>query len=309
VIPPGRLVDLGTHRLHLRSAGEGLPPVVLEAALGASSLSWVRVQPAVARATRAISYDRAGFGSSDAGPLPRTVGQVATELRAMLQRAAVAPPYVLVGHSFGGFVVRLYASRHPAEVGGLVLVDPAYPEDWIQPSEASRALIDKGARLCRYGAVAARFGLARIVAALATVGALPLARAIARLSSRGALSRDDEAVLAPAGKLPPEVRRTAQRAWTRPKFFVALGSHIESICESARQVADATGPGYGDLPLVTISPSNADPRRLERQASLARLSTRGRHVVAATPGHWIPLDDPETVTRAIVDVVETVRSE
>src|SRR5215813_13487568 len=164
--PPGRLVSVGHHRLHIRCEGDGGPSVIFDAALGGSSLSWTLVQPAVARLTQACSYDRAGFGWSDAGPLPRTAGRIADELNELLHAAAVAPPYVLVGHSYGGLVMRLYASRHPNDVAGLVLIEPAIPEEWTNPTDQQRALIARGVRLCGYGATAARRGLAQLVSAL-----------------------------------------------------------------------------------------------------------------------------------------------
>jgi len=123
--PPGQLVDIGTHRLHLRCEGSGTPPVVFDAALGASSLSWSLVSPGVAATTRSCTYDRAGFGWSDAGPLPRNAGRVAEELYELLRRAAVPMPCVLVGHSFGGLVMRLLAARHPDAAAALVLLEPA----------------------------------------------------------------------------------------------------------------------------------------------------------------------------------------
>src|SRR5258705_10945572 len=132
--PPGQLVDVGGHRLHLQCAGEGTPAVVFDAALGASSLSWSLVQPAVARVTRACSYDRAGFGWSDAGPMPRTAGRAADELRTLLDRAGVLPPYVLVGHSFGGLVALIFAQRFLKDTAGLVLRGPAHPRDWVKPA-------------------------------------------------------------------------------------------------------------------------------------------------------------------------------
>src|SRR5688572_32469848 len=98
LVAPGRLVDVGGHRLHVHCLGAGSPAVVFDAALGATSLSWSLVQPAVATVTRACSYDRAGFGWSDAGPPPRTAGRVAGELRELLRRAGISPPYVVVGH-------------------------------------------------------------------------------------------------------------------------------------------------------------------------------------------------------------------
>jgi len=149
-------VNVGSHRLHIRCAGDGGPVVIFDAALGGSSLSWTLVQPAVARITRACSYDRAGFGWSDAGPLPRTAGRIAGELHALLHAAAVPHPYVLVGHSYGGLVMRLFASRHADEVAGLVLVEPAIPEEWADPTDEQRALVARGVRLCGYGATAAR---------------------------------------------------------------------------------------------------------------------------------------------------------
>lgn len=304
--PPGRLVDLGTHRLHLRCEGDGAPAVVFDAALGASSLSWSLVQPSIARVTMACTYDRAGFGWSDAGPMPRTAGRIAAELHQLLRAAPVPPPYTLVGHSFGGLVMRQLASRHPDEVAGLVLIEPAIPEEWVTPGDEQRALIARGERLCTYGAAAAKHGVAHAVAALVGLGALGPARALVRLISRGGLRREDEGILAPIWKLPPEARGVLRHAWTQPKFFEALGSQISTICESAVEMMHAAHD-YGDLPLAVISAATSKPRRLEADAQLARMSTRGRHVLAQNSGHWVPLDNPRAVIDAIAAVVMEAR--
>lgn len=305
VPPPGRLIDLGTHRLHIQCTGSGTPAVVFDAALGGSSISWRLVQPEVATFTTACAYDRSGFGWSDAGPRPRTAGRIAQELAELLRRTGVPPPYVLVGHSFGGFTMRVFAARHPELVTGLVLVDPAHPEDWLEPPDSERARLAKGVRLCRHGAVAARLGVASLVAALVSAGALNAARGLTALVSRGGLRRQDEEILAPVSKLPHDVRPMLKWMWTQPRFFEALGSQIESVCASAREVP--LDLDYGDLPLVTISATTTSELRRAHQERLARRSTRGRHVVATDSGHWIPLDEPKTLVAAIRDVVGMVR--
>lgn len=303
IAPPGQLIDVGGCRLHIHCSGEGSPSIVLDAALGGSSLSWSMVQPTLATLSRVCSYDRAGFGWSDAGPKPRSAGRIADELRTLLDRARVPPPYLLVGHSFGGLVALIFASKFRSETAGMVLVDPAHAEDWVKPAPKEQVLIDRGVRLCRYGAVTARVGLARAVAALVGLGQLTLARGLVKVVSRGRLSRQDEAILAPAWKLPPEVRPMLAQFWTRPQFFEALGSQIESICVSAAEVLDATAQGFGDLPLVTISSTNPGDYRLRQQDKLAALSTRGRHIMASNSGHWIPLDQPEAVIEAVKEVL------
>jgi pimeloyl-ACP methyl ester carboxylesterase len=305
--PPGRLVDVGGFRLHINCAGDGTPAVIFDAALGASSISWSLVQPGVARLTRACTYDRAGFGWSDPGPLPRTAGRIAAELRTLLQCADVQPPFLLVGHSFGGLVMRVFARTFASDVAGLVLVDPAHPEDWVTPAAKEQIKIDRGIRLCRHGARAARLGLARFAIALASVGARGPARALVKAASRGGLSREDEDILAPMWKLPPAVRKPLRQFWARAAFFEAIGNQIESICTSAAEVLDAARGGYGDLPLVTISSTDPGDYRLRQEDALARLSTRGRHVVASHSGHWVPLDEPDIVIAAIRDMLETIR--
>lgn len=305
---PGQLVDLGSHRLHLRCDGAGEPAVVFDAALGASSLSWSLVSPRIATVTRACTYDRAGFGWSEAGPLPRTAGRIADELYELLRRAAIPLPCVLVGHSFGGLVMRLLASRHPETATALVLLEPVHPEDWMQPSEEQRQRIARGARLCRRGAVAARLGLAGAVAALVGVGALGAARALVRMVSRGGLRREDEGILAPVWKLPPETRAVLKQMWTQPKFFEALGSQIESICESAAEMHREEPDKYDDLPLVVMTAAGAGEQRIRADAALAQRSARGRHIIVADSGHWIPLDAPDAVIDTIVSTVREIRS-
>lgn len=124
--PPGKLIDIGTHRLYLHCMGRGSPAVVLDAGLGGSSLEWLTVQQGLASRTRVCAYDRSGYGWSDIGARAHTSLQNSTELRLLLMRAGVKPPYVLVGHSFGGYDVQLFASRYPDSVAGLVLVDSSH---------------------------------------------------------------------------------------------------------------------------------------------------------------------------------------
>lgn len=120
----GRRVDVQGHRLFIRCEGEGSPAVVFDAGAGDTTAVWDWVVPEVRKLTRACAYDRAGLGRSDPGPTPRTSARIAEELHDLLGRAGIRGPYVLVGHSFGGLNVRLFASRFPGDVAGLVLVDP-----------------------------------------------------------------------------------------------------------------------------------------------------------------------------------------
>ena len=128
--PPGRLIDVGGYRLHLNCSGSGSPIVVLAAGAGDYSVDWALVQPRMASETRVCSYDRAGEAWSDPGPMPRTMAQEAYELHALLDRGEERAPYVLVGHSFAGLTMRIFAQRYPADVAGLVLVD-ATSEDAV----------------------------------------------------------------------------------------------------------------------------------------------------------------------------------
>jgi pimeloyl-ACP methyl ester carboxylesterase len=305
--PPGPLVDIGGLKLHIHCTGAGSPTVVLESALGGSYISWALVQPDIERLTHVCSYDRAGFGWSDSGPRPRTAGRVADELQVLLERARVPPPFVLVGHSFGGLVMRIFASRYPRDVVGLVLVDPAHPEDWVAPAPKEQVKIARGLDLCRYGTIAARFGAARIVSALGSVGLFRVLRTMATMSKSGGFTREDEGLFAPVWRLPDEPRTLLRRFWTQQAFFETLGNQIETISDSAAETLAATGDGYGDLPLVTISSTDPGDHRLRQQEALARLSTRGRHIMASNSGHWIPLDEPSIVIDAVTEVVHEVR--
>ena len=151
--PPGRLIDVGDTRLHADVTGAG-PAVVLEAGIAATSLSWRLIQREVANFAQTVSYDRAGLGWSEASRKPRDVGQMIEELRAMLDRASVPAPRVLVAHSYGGLITLGYAARYPAEVAGLVLLDPVGVVEWADPPRSTSGHFEKEsyspdwARLC-----------------------------------------------------------------------------------------------------------------------------------------------------------------
>jgi pimeloyl-ACP methyl ester carboxylesterase len=133
-------VDVGGHSLNLLIGGQGSPAVVFEGGFGVGIASWSTVQKEVAAFARTVSYDRAGLGQSELGPKPRSAKQIATELHTALEKAGVKPPYVLVGHSFGGIYVRVFAEMYPREVVGMVLLDPSQESfnDWLKKNHPAR---------------------------------------------------------------------------------------------------------------------------------------------------------------------------
>jgi pimeloyl-ACP methyl ester carboxylesterase len=298
---PGRFVRADGVKLHVQIAGVGTPPVLLEAGIAASSLSWSLVQPRIAEFTRVISYDRAGFAWSAPCPCPRTPDQIVAELDAVIRSTNTR--CILVGHSFGGLIARLYASRFPEKIAGLVLVDPALMGEWAEPTARRLRMLHKGVSLSWRGALLCRIGVVRFALAMLTNGLRWVPKVVNRASSgRGASVT--ERLVGEVRKLPPQLWPAIQSHWSRPECFESMAQHLESLPAVARAAA-AAGP-LGDLPLIVISGAHADAEALEEHRSLARLSSRGKHIVAGTGGHWVLLDEPEVVVRAVRNVLEKI---
>ena len=123
-VPSDRMVSVGSHRLQIHVEGSGVPAVVMDAGIGDQLDKLRPLQSRIAQVTQVITYNRAGYGQSEPGPLPRNSSREAEELKALLENASVRGPYVLVGHSLGALNVQVFASRYPDEVAGMVLLDP-----------------------------------------------------------------------------------------------------------------------------------------------------------------------------------------
>ncbi len=164
--PAGQLVDVGGHRLHINCTGTGSPTVVIEAGLGDWSTTWGGyVQPEVAKTTRVCIYDRAGMGWSEAGRLPRDAAQNARDLHTLLQNANIPGPYVMVGHSLGGLVVRLFVHDYSSEVVGVVLIESMNPKQLTQ-SPTVQSQSESQSQPFSFQAMLAHFGVARLLVKL-----------------------------------------------------------------------------------------------------------------------------------------------
>ena len=287
---PGKLVDIGGYRLKINCAGTLSPTVVLESGLGDVSPEWERVQAGIAKFSRVCSYDRAGYGGSDPGPMPRTSAVIATELHTLLQLAGEKPPFVLVGHSFGGYTVRVFNGKYPSEVAGLVLVDsPQEDEYQLLPSAWKRfdaALLQHYERLARTAPFFVGLGIARL-----------------RLQINGGVRSNDYLIL-------------------QSKYLKARASELENIQTSAEQ-ARAAG-AIGDKPLIVLTAGRSfeatslpgltqeDLANSERtwvenlQLRLVRLSTHGAQLVLRDSGHDIPSDRPDAVVDAVRQICTTL---
>src|SRR5579872_274530 len=302
--PPGRMVDIGGRRLHLIESGSGQPAVILESGISASCLNWTHVRSEVARFTLACAYDRSGLGWSDQADSPRLASRLFDELHALLGAAGVGP-YVLVGHSFGGLLVSMYAVKYPDEVAGLVLVDPLAAGEWLHPTPGQSRMLGRGIALARRGAWLARIGVVRVALALLTGGARRVPKGIARLTS-GAGESFLSRIVGEVGKMPPEVWPMIQAHWCLPKSFEGLAAALEALPPSSAEAAQTVLPHA--IPLTILSARHCTVAELAAREALTRNSAHGRHIVAANSGHWIHLDEPELVIGAIREMVESARA-
>src|SRR5215210_1314230 len=165
--PPGQLVDVGGYRLHINCTGTGSPTVVIVSGLGDWSTSWGGyVQPEVAQTTRVCTYDRAGLGWSDASSLPSDAAQFAKELHTLLQNANIPGPYVMVGHSLGGLIVRIFVHEYASEVAGVVLIDSMSPKQLTQSPTEVQSQSESRSQPFSPEAALARFGIVRLLVKL-----------------------------------------------------------------------------------------------------------------------------------------------
>jgi len=279
---PGKLINVGGMKMHINCTGEGTPIVILDSGLGDSYISWHKVQPEIAKFSRVCSYDRAGLGYSDASSEPRTSKVIAEQLHTLLQAAQVPPPYILVGHSMGGYDVRLYASLYRSEVAGMVLVDASHPDQENRVPPELKGMEKSWQREAEFLEYATPFGIPRLFGFC-----------------------DEQPLL-----------RAADCNFHTAREGVA---ELKAVSTSATQTA-ATG-SLGDMPLAVLShdpdksSSEFSPdlnKSLSQiwdkmQDELSHLSTRGTRAIAKNSSHYIQSDRPDMVINAVRNVLEQAR--
>jgi len=282
--PPGVLVNVNGYKMHIYCMGKGSPTIILDHVSGGSSVDWALIQPSLAEHTRVCAYDRAGFGWSDYNPAPRTLKQQVNELHALLQGANEQGPYILVGHSYGARVSRVYAAKYPNEVAGMVLMDagilyddPRYPAELHSGAESD----DKMLRAARW---LSPFGLVRLMRPLMEL---------------------------PTYDLPEEARLASASFSVTPRFFQSLlqGDSMPSVFQEEREVTS-----LGNIPLLVLvatEPDNA-VRKVWNQANIemAGLSTHGSYRIVEGATH-ISLayrkDDAQVCTDGILEILDAVQ--
>jgi len=285
--PPGKLVDIGGYRLHINCTGEGGPAVILDSGLGGNSLEWTLVQPKLEKFTRVCSYDRAGQGWSDESPLARTSQNIVHELHTLLHKAEIPEPYILVGHSFGGINMRLYASHYPNEVAGVVLVDSAHED---QLKKIPMTLPNKTVEL-----FLGYIGYNRI----RLLQYLPLIKETLK-------------------PFPNDVQEMYLTKISTTKFNRTALEELFYLEESLKQLKTAGG-FLDDKPLIVITagkyPNSEETGESQEslnkedeilkalQKDLVTKSTKGKQIMAEQSGHMITREQPEIIVEAIREVI------
>lgn len=283
--PPGILVNVDGYQMHIYCVGQGSPTILLDHVGGGSSVDWALIQPGLAEHTRVCAYDRAGFGWSDASPAPRTMEQQVHELHGLLQGANEQGPYILVGHSYGARVSRVYAATYPEDVAGMVLMDPGilyddprYPAELHSDAEAET-------RMLRAARWLAPFGLVRMMQPVMEL---------------------------PTFDLPARARLASASFSVSPRFFQSLLAQNDAMPTVLREERAVTS--LGDIPLLVLAATEpADAvRKVWNQANLemAGLSTRGRFRVVEGATH-ISLayreKDARVCSEGILEVLDAAR--
>jgi pimeloyl-ACP methyl ester carboxylesterase len=288
--PPGHLISLGNYRLHLYCFGAGAPTVIVEPGMGQDWVGWRLVIAKLNPTHRVCVYDRAGYGWSDPGPKPRTALREAQELHLLLATAGIPEPYILVAHSFGGYIARIYASQFRKSLAGVVLVEPSYEDEpALSPARENACL------LCRILSWIPPIGIQR-------------------------LKRLHEGYQ----RVPADLRDQPQ--FYQRRYLVASSlvqsalerNEFDSLRFSEAQVRQAVFPR--DLPLTVVTalhllrPAAGNPgpelppihQILQRR--LAESSDFGRQIIARESGHMVPLDQPGLIADAILALPSGVES-
>lgn len=295
--PPGKLIDIGGYKLHIYCMGSGTPTVILEAGLGDDSLGWRLVQPGIAKFTRVCSYDRAGSGWSDASPLARTSQNIADELHTLLKNADVPAPYILVGHSFGGLDIRLFASKYPNEVVGMVLVESS-SEDQLEKlppwpvSNFQKLLINP-----------------KIAPLLASIGVFRVLNHLPQ--SRVAIQM-----------FPPNTQQEILAEASTVKSIRSQTQENANFKTSLKQVKENAG-SLGNIPLIVITRGEeGTPQETgefqeflnkwmqawnQLQKNLVTKSTNAQQIFAEHSGHAVPRLQPEIIVQAVQEMVTAIR--
>ena len=298
------MVDIGGRQLHVDVRGQGRPAVVLEAGIASSSIGWALVRNRIAEFAAVVSYDRAGFGWSGSAPHCPTALSAAEELARMLECAEIESPFVLVGHSFGGLIARVFQQRFPERVAGLVLIDPVSRIEWRRANPQRKRMLARGVALSKRGAFLARIGIVRLALKLLMSGSRTIPKLVARASAgRGA--GVTERLTAEVRKLPRELWPAVAAHWSEARCFEAMADSLEKLPVSVRQVQE--GMSLGDLPVIVLSSGTSGASAIEEHIHDAQLSTRGEQFVVPDTGHWIQLDAPDAVVEAVRRVVAAIR--
>jgi pimeloyl-ACP methyl ester carboxylesterase len=297
---PGQLVAVNGFRLNLYCMGTGSPTVVFDSGWGDWAPAWSKVQPQIAKWTRACSYDRAGTGFSDPGPMPRTSVRIAGELRAALRRAGIPGPYILVGSAFGGDNVRSFADRYIHEVAGLVLVDAdasdLEPKAMQEEDHRGVPSIVAGMKKCR-DAIAQSKPIP-ITCSNRFFRGLPEASWSPELNAKVLQITQTKAAMYDA--YASEMEQTAWDESYLQKHHRSLGS---------RPIRVLTSGNHAVGHLETAPAATPEHLKYEHEITLAQarwlgLSSNAKQIFAHHSSEYIQFDDPETVINAVREVYD-----
>lgn len=275
---PGQLVDVNGRNMHIICIGNKSPSIILDSGAGGFSLEWKNIQDSLSQHARVCAYDRAGYGWSDMGPLPRSTKNIAHELHSLLENAEIPGPYIFVGHSFGGFTAQYFARYFDNDIVGVVLIDSSHEEQVYRLPENGKDVVRRSLHQDRSNMV-----------------------------TKSVLHEN----------FPEQGATVAQQLMERWSSLITWREEMANYALSSRELRDVYHKPILEIPIVVLSRGKRvwpdtpygdamEAAWKELQNELNYMSGNSTHIIAENSGHVIHLDEPELVVDAIHDVLNIV---